>query len=261
MITRGSCTSAPASATFCRMPLEKPSQRSCAWSARPSQSEQLARARLGDGGIDAPQPGDEFEIFERRELVVDHRLVGDPRHDLLGRDRIGERVDAEHRDRAGVGPQQPDHHAQGRGLAGAVGAEQRVELARAHASGRGRRPRAGRSAWSGRGFRGPTEIAACSSRSENSPVNAKGSRVDASSERFPPRESGLIKPRLCALRALPAAGSLRLNCGLRGARWRLTRISKSLTWRNAIGRIAPAGTRRAGFLILAGLRQGSANAA
>jgi hypothetical protein len=32
-------------------------------------------------------------------------------------------------DRAGVGLQQAGHHAQGRGLAGAVGPEQRVELA------------------------------------------------------------------------------------------------------------------------------------
>ena len=30
---------------------------------------------------------------------------------------------------AGIGPQQARHHAQGRGLAGAVGAEQRVEFA------------------------------------------------------------------------------------------------------------------------------------
>src|SRR5262249_23826928 len=32
-------------------------------------------------------------------------------------------------DRAGVGTQQPNHHAQGGGLAGAVGADQRIELA------------------------------------------------------------------------------------------------------------------------------------
>jgi hypothetical protein len=95
-------------------------------------SEQIDGTGFGRCGVDAPQPGDELEILERRELVVDHRLVGDPRHDLLGRHRIGERVDAEHRDRAGVRPQQPDHHPQGRGLAGAVGTEQRVELARPH---------------------------------------------------------------------------------------------------------------------------------
>ena len=42
---------------------------------------------------------------------------------------VGEGVDAEHADVAGVGLQQPGDHAQGRGLARAVGAEQRVELA------------------------------------------------------------------------------------------------------------------------------------
>ena len=34
------------------------------------------------------------------------------------------------RDRSGVGPRQPGHHAQRRGLAGAVGPDQRIELAR-----------------------------------------------------------------------------------------------------------------------------------
>ena len=85
MISRGSCTSAPASATFCRMPLEKPSQRSCACGGEPEPVEQFVRARLGERRLDAPKPGDEFEIFLRRELVVDHRLVGDPRHQPLGR--------------------------------------------------------------------------------------------------------------------------------------------------------------------------------
>ena len=129
MMSLGSCTSAPASATFCRMPLEKPSQRSCACGSSPSQSISSRGARFGRARLDAPEPGDEFEIFERRQLVVDHRLVGQPGGDLLGGDRIGERVDAVDADRAGVGPQQPDHHAQRRGLAGAVRPDQRVELA------------------------------------------------------------------------------------------------------------------------------------
>ncbi len=93
------------------------------------RDQQALRGRFRCRGIDAPQAGDEFEIFQRRQLVVDHRLVGDPRHHLLGGDRIGERVDAEHRDGSGVGPQQPGHHAQRRGLAGAVGAEQGIEFA------------------------------------------------------------------------------------------------------------------------------------
>ena len=133
MIRRGSCTSAPASATFWRMPLENPSQRSCRCGSRPSETSRLCAEACATLGIDAPQPGDEFEIFQRRQLVVDHRLVRHPRRDLLGGDRIAQRIDAEHRYRAGIGPQQAGHHAQRRGLAGAVGAEQRIELA---ASGR-----------------------------------------------------------------------------------------------------------------------------
>jgi hypothetical protein len=44
-------------------------------------------------------------------------------------DRIAPRIDAANMDLAVVGRQQARHHAQGRGLAGAVRAEQRVELA------------------------------------------------------------------------------------------------------------------------------------
>ena len=51
--------------------------------------DQFARTRFRSCGVDAPEPGDEFEIFERRELVVDHRLVRQPGDDLLGGDRIG----------------------------------------------------------------------------------------------------------------------------------------------------------------------------
>ena len=98
----------------------------------PERRQKRLRRGCGNRGIDAPEAGDEFEIFQRRQLVVDHRLVGDPGHDLLGGDGIGERIDAEDGDRAGVGPQQAGDHAQGRGLAGAVGAEQGVEFAGAN---------------------------------------------------------------------------------------------------------------------------------
>ena len=98
----------------------------------PEPVEQFAGARLGELRLDAPEAGDEFQIFLGRELVVGHRLVGNPGGETLGGDRIGERVDAGDADRARVGTQEPGDHAQGRGLAGAVGAEQRVELAGAH---------------------------------------------------------------------------------------------------------------------------------
>jgi hypothetical protein len=129
------------------MPLEKPSQRSLAWGTEPEPADQFVRPRFGNPGLDAPQAGDEFEIFGGRELVVDHRLVRDPRHDALGFDRIGERVDAEHRDRALVGRKQPRDHAQGRGLAGAIRSEQTVEFAGAHGQVEAVDRGAGRSAW------------------------------------------------------------------------------------------------------------------
>ena len=56
-------------------------------------ANEFARAPLGNGRINAPQPGDEFEIFVRGELVIDHWLVGEPRRYLLCGNRIGERVD------------------------------------------------------------------------------------------------------------------------------------------------------------------------
>jgi hypothetical protein len=93
--------------------------------------EQIARGWLCDRGLDAPKPGDEFEIFQRGQLVVDHRLVRYPRRDLLRGDRVVERVDPEYRDRAGVGPQQTCDHPQGRRFAGAVRPEQGIEFARA----------------------------------------------------------------------------------------------------------------------------------
>jgi hypothetical protein len=92
-------------------------------------ADQPAGPGFGIGGVDSPQSADEFEIFERRELVVDHRLVGNPGHHLLGRDRIGKGVDAEYGNRPGIGPQQAHQHAQGGGLARPVGPEQRVEFA------------------------------------------------------------------------------------------------------------------------------------
>ena len=41
-------------------------------------ADQLARARFGHDAVNAPEPSHEFEIFERREPVVDHRLIRQP---------------------------------------------------------------------------------------------------------------------------------------------------------------------------------------
>ena len=63
--------------------LEKPSRRrSCACGVRPSHAISASAARSSAAArLDAPQAGDELpEVFERRQLVVDHRLVRHPRH-------------------------------------------------------------------------------------------------------------------------------------------------------------------------------------
>ena len=103
---RGSWIRAPASATFCFMPREKPSQRAwrCGVSSRMSSSSSALRSARA--ALDAPQAGDELEVLERRELVVEHGLVGQPRRDALGGDRIGQRIDAEDLDAAGIRRQQ-----------------------------------------------------------------------------------------------------------------------------------------------------------
>ena len=92
--------------------------------------QKLVGARLGDFRRHAPEAGDEFEIFDRGKLVIEHGLVRQPGGHALGGDRVAQGVDPEDRDFAGIGRQQAGHHAQRRRFAGAVGAEQRVEFAR-----------------------------------------------------------------------------------------------------------------------------------
>ena len=94
--------------------------------------EQRLRAFRRAARLDAPQPCDEFEIFERVELVIEQRLVRQPGDDPLGRDRLAARVDPKNVDFAAVGGQEAGDHAQSRRFARPVGAEQGVEFARAH---------------------------------------------------------------------------------------------------------------------------------
>jgi len=55
--------------------------------------EQRLRAFRRAARLDAPKPCDEFEIFERVELVIELRLVRQPGDDPLGRNRLAARVD------------------------------------------------------------------------------------------------------------------------------------------------------------------------
>ena len=61
---------------------------------KPERHQEILRGGFGNRSIDAPEAGNEFEIFQWRQLVINHRLVRHPRHDLLGGDGIGERIDA-----------------------------------------------------------------------------------------------------------------------------------------------------------------------
>ena len=90
------------------------------------------RGRFGNTWIDTPKSGDEFEVFQRRQLVIDHRLIRHPCHHLLGRGGVRECVDPVHRYCSGIGRQQPGDHAERRGFAGTVGAHQHIEFARSH---------------------------------------------------------------------------------------------------------------------------------
>ncbi len=73
--------------------------------------EQVFRQPLGATRLDRPEAGDEFEIFERVELVVQHRLVGEPGDDSLGLDGETAGVDSEDLDVAFVGRQKPRDQA------------------------------------------------------------------------------------------------------------------------------------------------------
>ena len=95
--------------------------------ARPSRSiaARAARDRLGDA-VDA---GDEFQVLAHREVLVEAEALGhvaDLALDLVG---LGADVVAEAGAVAFVGREQPAQHADGGGLAGAVGPEEAVDRA------------------------------------------------------------------------------------------------------------------------------------
>ena len=125
--------------------MQAPSARRCfqppdsvpaSWRSRPCEAQAL------DGGLrlllrvgEAVDAGDELQILLDGKVLIEAealRHVADVALDLVA---LGQDVVAERRAPAAVRREQPAHHAQRRGLAGAVGAEEAVDLAAHHAHG------------------------------------------------------------------------------------------------------------------------------
>jgi hypothetical protein len=85
----------------------------------------IALAALAGG--DAVQVGVEVEVLLHAQVVVQAEALGHVADAVLHRLRVGRHVDAEHAQLAFIGAHQAGHQAQQRGLAGAVGADQRGE--------------------------------------------------------------------------------------------------------------------------------------
>ena len=75
------------------------------------------------------QPGMEQEIAGHREFEIERRLLKHDAEHGQGRHRIAQHIVPHDLDAAGIGHEQPGQKLEQRGLAGAVGAEQRDELA------------------------------------------------------------------------------------------------------------------------------------
>ena len=75
------------------------------------------------------EPGDEAEILLDAEILVEAEALGHVADLALDRPRLPDDVVAETGAAAAVGRQQPAQHADGRGLAAAVGAEEAADLA------------------------------------------------------------------------------------------------------------------------------------
>ena len=112
------------------MPPLKRSVRSLPRSVRPMRSQDLLDSRLERRAAEAVEPAEEREVLARRQVRVDRQLLGHVPDAGLRRDRPD--VDGAGRPRvtvAAVPCEQAADHRDGRGLAGAVGAQQAVRLA------------------------------------------------------------------------------------------------------------------------------------
>ena len=106
MMRRGACTSAPGERHLLAHALGKPAAALVRVRAETELVQQGGGRGRGLAWLDLPQPGDEFQVLDRRQPVVDQGLVRHPGCDLLSRHRVFARVDAEDGDVAGIRPEQ-----------------------------------------------------------------------------------------------------------------------------------------------------------
>ncbi len=92
--------------------------------------EQLGRPRLGRRPRVAPQPGEQHEVVHARQVFVDRCELAGHAHSAAHRVGLGDDVVTEHPCAAVGRPQQRRQHADGGGLAGAVGSKYAVDEAR-----------------------------------------------------------------------------------------------------------------------------------
>ena len=100
--------------------------------AQLEQLEHLADAGLDRGLVHAVEAAVEAQELAGGELLVDERPIGDETERRLGGLGLVGQVVAVDDDAAGGGLEQAGDEADGGGLAGAVGAEEAVDLARLH---------------------------------------------------------------------------------------------------------------------------------
>ena len=93
--------------------------------------ERVGDALLALGEAKADQPRGVAQIIGGGEIVVEADRVGQIADAPLDRKRLARRIEAEHAHLACRDVGQPEHHQDGGGLAGAVGAEQAENLAAA----------------------------------------------------------------------------------------------------------------------------------
>ena len=113
----------------CFMPCEKLSTSSCS-QRRSSNSSSISRTRGDPVAVEAVEPAVEAQELAGRQLLVDERPIGNEAERRLGGLGLGRHVVAVDDDAPGGRLQQPRNHPQRRRLAGAVRAEEAVDLAR-----------------------------------------------------------------------------------------------------------------------------------